>query len=136
AGLDLSSETQVPHYAVSGGGKFMAAGSSSGIQLAERSKRTYRGSLELGGSNGSLSVINELPLEQYLYSVVGGEVSSSWPAEALKAQAVAARSYALAQGARFDIANVVDTTLSQVYNGIGTEAASVTSAVDATAGEV
>ncbi|QWU15069.1 stage II sporulation protein D [Paenibacillus sophorae] len=136
AGLDLNSETQAPHYAVSGGAKFMAAGSSAGIQLAERTKRTYRGSLELGGSNGSLSVINELPLEQYLYSVVGGEVSSSWPAEALKAQAVAARSYALAQGMRFDIANVVDTTLSQVYNGIGTEAASVTSAVDATAGEV
>ncbi|WP_025692353.1 SpoIID/LytB domain-containing protein [Paenibacillus zanthoxyli] len=136
AGLDLSSETLAPHYAVSGGAKFMASGSSAGIQLAERSKRTYRGSLELGGMNGSLSVINELPLEQYLYSVVGGEVSSSWPAEALKAQAVAARSYALAQGMRFDIANVVDTTLSQVYNGIGTEAASVTSAVDATAGEV
>ncbi|NGM81918.1 SpoIID/LytB domain-containing protein [Paenibacillus sp. 7124] len=135
-GLDLNSETQTMHYAVSGDAKFKAAGNSTGIQLAERSKRTYRGSLELGGSNGSLSVINELPLEQYLYSVVGGEVSASWPAEALKAQAVAARSYALAQGLRFDIANVVDTTLSQVYNGIGTEAPSVTSAVDATSGEV
>ncbi|MFD1772818.1 SpoIID/LytB domain-containing protein [Paenibacillus rhizophilus] len=135
-GLDLNSETQAVHYAVSGEAKFMAAGGSTGIQLAERSKRTYRGSLELGGSNGSLSVVNELPLEQYLYSVVGGEVSSSWPAEALKAQAVAARSYAVAQGLRFDIANVVDTTLSQVYNGTGTEAASITSAVDATAGEV
>lgn len=135
AGLDLSAQTLANHYAVSGGTKVMAAG-SSGIQVIERSKRTYRGSLELGSSNGSLSVINVVQLEQYLYSVVGGEVSPSWPGEALKAQAVAARSYALAQGNRFDIANVVDTTLSQVYNGTGTEADSVTSAVDATAGEV
>ncbi|MNM15383.1 Amidase enhancer precursor [compost metagenome] len=135
AGLDFSAETQAAHYAVSGGTPVMAAG-TAGIQLAERSKRTYRGSLELGASNGSLSVINVVPLEQYLYSVVGGEVSSSWPAEALKAQAVAARSYALAQGNRFDIANVVDTTLSQVYNGTGTEAASITAAVDATSGEL
>ncbi|WP_151735992.1 SpoIID/LytB domain-containing protein ['Paenibacillus yunnanensis' Narsing Rao et al. 2020] len=137
AGLDWSSETQAAHYVVSGSGaKFMAVGNEAGINLAERSKRTYRGNLELGGLSGSLSVINEVPLEQYLYAVVGGEVSASWPEEALKAQAVAARSYALAQGTKFDVANVVDTTLSQVYNGIGAEASSIIKAVDATAGEV
>jgi stage II sporulation protein D len=137
AGLDWSSEVQAYHYIVSGSGaKFMAVGNEAGIQIAERSKRTYRGNLELSGLGGSLAVINEVPLEQYLYAVVGGEVSSGWPEEALKAQAVAARSYALSQGNRFDVANVVDTTLSQVYNGIGAEAPVITRAVDATAGEV
>lgn len=137
AGLDFSSEVQAFHYLLSGSdAKFTAAGNEKGILLTERSKRTYRGNLELGNLNGSLSVINVVPLEQYLYAVVGGEVSSGWPEEALKAQAVAARSYALAQGNRFDVANVVDTTLSQVYNGIGAEAPVITKAVDATAGEV
>jgi stage II sporulation protein D len=136
AGLDLSSETQANHYMVSGTAKFLATGSEAGIQITERSKRTYRGNLELSNLSGSLAVINVVSLEQYLYAVVGGEVSSGWPEEALKAQAVSARSYALAQGNRFDVANVVDTTLSQVYNGIGAEAPVITKAVDATAGEV
>ncbi len=137
AGLDLSSETQANHYMVSGNdAKFLAIGSEAGIQLEERSKRTYRGNMELSNLRGSLAVINEVPLEQYLYAVVGGEVSSSWPDEALKAQAVAARSYAMAQGNRFEVANVVDSTLSQVYNGIGSEAPVIIKAVDATAGEV
>ncbi|MEK3658442.1 SpoIID/LytB domain-containing protein [Paenibacillus sp. FSL F4-0236] len=137
AGLDLSSETQANHYMVSGNdAKFLAVGSEAGIQLEERSKRTYRGNMELSNLRGSLAVINEVPLEQYLYAVVGGEVSSSWPDEALKAQAVAARSYAMAQGNRFEVANVVDSTLSQVYNGIGSEAPVIIKAVDATAGEV
>lgn len=137
AGLDFSSETQVNHYMVSGNdAKFLAVGSEAGIQLEERSKRTYRGNMELSNLRGSLAVINVVPLEQYLYAVVGGEVSSSWPDEALKAQAVAARSYAMAQGNRFEVANVVDSTLSQVYNGIGSEAPGIIKAVDATAGEV
>ncbi|UQZ33035.1 sporulation protein [Paenibacillus sp. PK3_47] len=137
AGMDLTSESQAAHYSVSGAGaKFMAAGNDAGIQIVERSKRTYRGNLELSGLAGSLAVINEVPVEQYLYAVVGGEVSASWPEEALKAQAVAARSYALFQSNKFDVADVVDTTLSQVYNGIGAEAPAITRAVDATAGEV
>jgi stage II sporulation protein D len=137
AGLDLSSETQANHYMVSGNdAKFLAVGGEAGIQLEERSKRTYRGNMELSNLRGSLAVINVVSLEQYLYAVVGGEVSSSWPDEALKAQAVAARSYAMAQGNRFEVANVVDSTLSQVYNGIGSEAPVIIKAVDATAGEV
>ncbi|ASA26474.1 sporulation protein [Paenibacillus donghaensis] len=137
AGLSLSSEVQAPHYLLAGSEpKFIAGGNDAGIQVTEKSKRIYRGNMELSSLNGSLAVINEVSLEQYLYAVVGGEVSSSWHEEALKAQAVAARSYALSQGTRFDVANVVDTTLSQVYNGIGSEAPSIIKAVDATAGEV
>jgi len=106
------------------------------IQLTERSKRTYRGSMEISAFNNSLAVINEVNLEQYLYSVVGTEVGSGWPLEAQKAQAVAARSYALAGGMAFKIAHVVDTTVSQAYYGTGAENPNSTAGVDATQGEV
>lgn len=106
------------------------------IQLTERYKRTYRGSMELSVYNQSLAVINDVNLEHYLYSVVGTEVGSGWPPEAQKAQAVAARSYALAGGMAFKIAHVVDTTVSQAYFGTGAENRNSTAGVDATQGEV
>ncbi|MFF2887122.1 SpoIID/LytB domain-containing protein [Paenibacillus sp. NPDC057967] len=113
-----------------------APGGAQPIGLTERSNRTYRGSFELSAFNGKLTVINELPFEQYLYSVVAVEMYTSWPIEALKAQAVAARSYALNKGFGFQIAHVVDTTLSQAYYGTGVEKPSSTEAVEATKGEV
>ncbi len=106
------------------------------IQLTERSNRKYRGSFELAMLNNKMAVINELPFEQYLYSVVGIEMYPSWPAEALKAQAVAARTYVLQRGLGFKIAHVVDTTLSQAYYGTQSETLTTIAAVDATAGEV
>ncbi|WP_058830131.1 SpoIID/LytB domain-containing protein [Paenibacillus polymyxa] len=137
AGVTTGSQV-MPHYMLSGSNnsKIIVNGGNNGIQVVERSQRTYRGDMEIGISSGQLALVNEVPLEQYLYSVVGAEVYSSWPAEALKAQAVAARSYALAQGNRFQIGNVVDGTLSQAYNGKSSEHANVNEAVDATAGEV
>ncbi|MEO0948888.1 MAG: SpoIID/LytB domain-containing protein, partial [Cyanobacteria bacterium J06641_5] len=77
-------------------------------------------------------------LEHYLYSVVGAEVVQSWPIEALKAQAVAARTYALyerakAQGKLFDVSN---TTNSQVYKGITTESNRTHAAVNETNSQV
>ncbi|WP_048746658.1 SpoIID/LytB domain-containing protein [Paenibacillus sp. P22] len=110
--------------------------STQGVKLAERYARTYRGQFELSSYNNALAVINELPFEQYLYSVVGGEMPGSWPIEALKAQAVAARSYAVYQGTGFGIAQVVDTTLSQAYNGVASEKATTIKAVDDTKGQV
>ncbi|MEY8747195.1 SpoIID/LytB domain-containing protein [Bacillales bacterium AN1005] len=137
AGLSLDTPKIVAHYTIAGTeAKAWVQGDGNGIKVLERSQRTYRGDMELSIVNGDLALVNVVPLEQYLYSVVGAEVYSSWPAEALKVQAVAARSYALQQGTRFQIANVVDTTLSQAYNGIDSENDKVTSAVDATAGEV
>ncbi|WP_158602292.1 SpoIID/LytB domain-containing protein [Cohnella endophytica] len=109
---------------------------SGGILLTERNKRTYRGSMEMSVLNQSLAVVNEVDYEQYLYSVVGAEIGSKWPLEAQKAQAVAARSYALSSGMGFQIANVVDTTTSQAYYGIGYENANATEGVNQTAGEV
>jgi len=106
------------------------------IQVSERGNRSYRGAMEISVFGGALALVNEVGFEQYLYSVVGAEVGAGWPPEAQKAQAVAARSYALASGAGFQIAHVVDTTRSQVYNGIGSENPNSTAGVDATAGEV
>lgn len=106
------------------------------IKLTERSNRSYRGLFELSVLNGRMAVINELPFEQYLYSVVGVEMYPTWPAEALKAQAVAARSFALNKGFGFQIAHVVDTTLSQAYYGVDSERPSSIAAVEETAGEV
>jgi len=106
------------------------------IRVTERFQRAYRGVMEMSVYAEALAVVNEVGLEPYLYSVVGAEMGADWPLEALKAQAVAARSYALSSGIGFAIAHVVDTTLSQVYLGVGAENPNSIAAVDATAGEV
>ncbi|WP_167746948.1 SpoIID/LytB domain-containing protein [Cohnella luojiensis] len=134
-----SANKPVPLYAIpSGAGAVLRAepAGAGGIQLIERSKRTYRGNMEMSVLNQSLAVVNEVDFEQYLYSVVGAEIGSKWPIEAQKAQAVAARSYALSSGMGYQIAHVVDTTLSQAYYGIGYENANATAGVNQTAGEV
>ena len=100
--------------------------------------RWYRGrTLVLPGKSGLIAV-NYVDLEQYLYSVLGGEMNGNWPQEALKAQAIAARSYALyhRQRATNGIYDVVDTTASQVYRGIRDESAGTQAAVNATAEQV
>ncbi len=98
----------------------------------------YRGSTCVVPSEGGLTAINYVDIEQYLYSVVGSEMPTSWSLEALKAQAVAARSYVLYQRqsgatAIFDVGN---TTAWQVYGGIEKESASTRAAVDNTQGQV
>jgi len=115
---------------------WLSTDGTKGINVTERSGRTYRGAFEASAYNGKLAIVNELPFEQYLYAVVPSEMPSTWPAEALKSQAVAARSYALYQGLGFGIAHVNDTELSQVYNGMTGERESTTNAVKATAGQV
>lgn len=101
---------------------------------------TYRGDLELMKSPGrwGITVVNVLPVEQYLYGVVGKEMSPAWSEEALKAQAVAARTYAIAHKHRFRQRgfDLTDDTSSQVYAGVGGESPSVIQAVNATKGEI
>ncbi len=126
----------VPHYLNGASGqKTWIHPIQAGITVKERFGRTYRGGLELSAYNGKLAVINEVPVEEYLYSVVSSELSPLWPAEALKAQAVAARTYALKQGNKYQIANVSDTTLDQAYNGMDGEFDAAVKAVEATRGE-
>lgn len=135
---ESASKPPVALYSVPAAGAklWVSTTGATGIKLTERYNRSYRGSFEVSGLNNKLAVINELPFEQYVYAVVGAEMPASWPAEALKSQAIAARTYALYQGFGFQIAHVVDTTLSQAYGGIGSEKPTTIAAVDATNGEV
>ncbi len=97
----------------------------------------YRGRLQVrAGGDGRLLVINQLPLERYLPSVVGSEMPAAWPQAALRAQAVAARTYAISQlkpKALFDLKATVD---SQVYRGVASETDSTRSAVASTRSQV
>ena len=97
--------------------------------------KAYRGQLELGVESGRLRAINHVGLEAYLFGVVPDEMPHTWPSEALKAQAVVARSYALAvrRSGPFDL---YDDVRSQVYNGISAEEQPSNAAVTATAGQV
>jgi stage II sporulation protein D len=99
-------------------------------------KHRYRGSIQVDVTGGKLRAVNVVGLEPYLYGVVPSEMPYTWHPEALKAQAVAARSYALATrrtGGAFDL---YPDTRSQVYLGIDHEKPSTNAAVDATAGKV
>jgi stage II sporulation protein D len=98
--------------------------------------RLYRGKVELVPQGGFLRVVNLLPLESYVQGVVAGEVPYSWPAEALKAQAVAARSYALASVLKGKPYDLYSDVRSQVYLGVAGEKPSTTKAVADTAGQV
>lgn len=100
--------------------------------------RWYRGRTLLVPSSKGLTAVNYVDLEQYLYSVLGGEMNGNWPPEALKAQAVAARSYALYQRQRAatGVFDVGDTPGWQVYGGLVDEAAGTQAAVNATKGQV
>jgi stage II sporulation protein D len=92
----------------------------------------YRGALVLGRSAANVLAIDDVDLEQYLYGVVPSEMPASWPAAALRAQAVAARSYALRSRRPAQPFDVFADTRSQQYGGVGAEQASTTAAVRAT----
>ncbi len=97
----------------------------------------YRGSLTITKTEDGLVVVNELPLEEYLYAVVPSEMPASYPLEALKAQAICARTYAyhsMEQAGEPEFgAHVNDSTGYQVYQNIG-EQEFTTSAVKETEG--
>ncbi len=100
----------------------------------------YRGEVILLNRGSNITVVNRVNLEDYVKGVVGTEMSPDWPAEALKAQAVAARTFSLYtknegkhEGDGYDICS---STHCQVYGGTEDESPSVTKAVDATCGEI
>ncbi len=100
--------------------------------------KQYRGYIRLLLTDKGINVINVVKLEEYLYGVLPLEMSTGWPIEALKAQAVCARTYAAKDIGRFEQYgfDVTDTTLSQVYGGIGVEKPDCTMAVDETKGMI
>lgn len=101
----------------------------------------YKGTLELvQEKNGCLTVINELFFEEYVMGVLAGEIPGSWPMEALKAQAIAARTFALykqdqakKRGQSYDIEN---TASSQMYIGSRLVNQNIRQAVMETEGEI
>lgn len=97
----------------------------------------YRGAIVVvPGVFGGLGAVNVVALDDYVRGVLPGEMPSSWPIEALKAQAVAARSYAIAANKGGAVFDHYPDTRSQVYRGFDSETAPSNAAVEATAGQV
>ncbi len=140
-GTNLSVSLDGKQIAVNGkraGGTVILKPTASGAAFSVKGNR-YRGQMKLFPSKSSeFTVVNVLPLEDYLLGVVPCEVSPSWHKEALSAQAVAARTYALfhMDGYRQSGFDVTDDTACQVYRGVSAEAAETNEAVRRTAGEV
>lgn len=100
--------------------------------------RPYRGLAELTYSERGVLVINQLPLEDYLVGLINCEISSAWPIEAVKAQAVIARTYALNRKAARSKAlyHMESSVIDQVYEGCLIEDSRARRAVSDTEGEV
>jgi stage II sporulation protein D len=131
-GLRLKLAASTETKALPGPLVFSPSGVGASLALGGRG---YRGTLRVTGGK-AVRVVNVVRLESYLWGVVPSEMPDRWPAEALQAQAVVARTYALThlhKGGDFDL---YPDTRSQVYGGIEAESDPATEAVDATAGDV
>ncbi|NLW47451.1 MAG: SpoIID/LytB domain-containing protein [Firmicutes bacterium] len=110
----------------------------SGTYWSKGKTCIYRGVIELIPKKIGLTVVNRVNLEEYLYGVVPAEIPATWPRAVLEAQAVAARTYALANLGRYRIQgfDLLATPASQVYSGVTQEAPAVIEAVNATQGQI
>ena len=139
------------HYVFTPSGTRVILSRSSGAKLAGCGKEgaavgggsvlyeglgPYRGALIGRNVGGSLYSINEVEVEDYVRGVIPNEMPVTWPKHALRAQAVAARSYALATRLNGDGYDLYDDTRSQVYVGRSSEARRTNLATKATSGEV
>ncbi len=107
-----------------------------GRALNSRANGAYRGTLEFRPGYLGVQAVNAVSLEDYVRGVVGDEMPPSWHPEALKAQAVAARTYAITTSKAGNGFEHYPDTRSQVYGGVGAETPSVDAAVLASAGEL
>lgn len=148
-------EARAAHYEVPAGSiRVLVADGSESVEVDGRKRtrpgrfggpgphevdgRRFRGRVELLRSETGLRIVNELPLEDYVAGTVLGEISEQWGDTVLRAQAIAARTYALhrrahPRSADFDLGA---TTADQVYLGLDGETPAVRAAVDATRGQV
>ena len=98
---------------------------------------TYRGALEFRpNGSGRVYTVNVVGLDDYVQGVIAAEMPSTWSAEALKAQAVAARTYAITTDVAGGFYNLYPDTRSQMYRGVGAETAATNAAVAATSGQI
>ncbi|MBQ6555785.1 MAG: SpoIID/LytB domain-containing protein, partial [Firmicutes bacterium] len=109
---------------------------SSSTGVIDLGEMAYRGKIEITASDGVLDTVNILTMDQYLYGVVPSEVYAEWPEEALKAQAVAARTYAQYHIGKHSGYDLCDHTHCQQYSGYNKEETSTNRAVDATSGVI
>jgi stage II sporulation protein D len=119
-------------------GKVLHRFTASAPLFVQVNGRKYRGIVEISPVDKGVLVVNELPLEDYLLGLINCEISSQWPMEAIKAQAVVARSYAVYQiEARKDaVYHLESTVMDQVYEGSDIEDSRAARGVKETAGEV
>jgi stage II sporulation protein D len=135
-GSGPSGKAEIFHGLENLGREFLVISSRSGfLQL---NGKLYRGSLTIFPRGQECVVINTVQLEKYLAGLINKEMAPSWPLEALKAQAVASRSYALFQAQvnqnrEYDLESSV---MDQVYDGAGSETARSNQAVNSTRGIV
>jgi SpoIID/LytB domain protein len=118
------------------GRKLRAAGKG---QIAIAGVGTYRGALEVVPTDsdaGSLNVVNALAVDEYVKGVIPNESPPSWPQAELRAQAVAARSFALSVDVGGNGFGLYSDTRSQVYKGLESETATTNEAANATKGQV
>ena len=152
------SETQIYRFKALNSDRIEVINSSTGrtrarlrapVRVTGRANTTLRGVAENGVRNGvyrsrmvlsrdgrAVLAVNSVGIEQYLYGVVPRESPASWPAEALKAQAVVARSYALRGRRPTEPYDVFADVRSQVYGGALAETDATNAAVRATSGRV
>ena len=111
--------------------------SGDGSEKIRLGGNVYKGDIVLkAASGGRLDIIEHIPLEDYLYGVLPSEMSPSWPLEALKAQAVASRSYAVRNLSSSRDYDITDGAEMQVYNGTKDINSRILEAVNSTRGEV
>ncbi|MXG89515.1 SpoIID/LytB domain-containing protein [Nocardioides flavescens] len=123
---------------VRGPAQVSAGGEPVTLRLPDGAAAAYRGALRaVAGPSGPVT-LNVLPLETYLRGVVPAEVPATWPAAAVQAQAVAARTYAAWERAAATgaVADTCDTTSCQVYRGVAAEHPAADAAVSATRRQV
>ena len=128
----LSSSVPVTHELRSSQDTSIVAGAAAGAN------RTLRGALEFRPGANGITVVNIVNMGDYLLGVVPAELPASWPMEALEAQAIIARSYAIAYRGRFADRgfDIWGDARSQAYGGVGWEHPRSTAAVNATRGMI
>ena len=125
SGFKVTPQSSLPAGALAGPLTFL-----HGREPLAVAGKPYRGNIQLQRVNSRLQAVNVVGIDPYVRGVVSEEVPDDWPLEVVKAQAVAARSYALAQAAGRSI--IYADTRSQVYGGVAAESSVGDEAVDAT----
>jgi stage II sporulation protein D len=133
--LDPSALTLTPKLTV-GGRQLTAPLTFVGKQPLDVGGKPYRGRIVVTADGKRVQAVDVVPLESYLKGVVPAEMPFDWLPEALKAQAVAARSYALANLTKSRSFDLYGDTRDQVYGGVDAEQSSTSEAIDATKGQV